>query len=50
VVRARERRLKGLPVTRPLLIAPSILSADFGKLADEIRAVDAAGPIGFTAT
>jgi ribulose-phosphate 3-epimerase len=32
-----------LPVTRPLLIAPSILSADFGKLADEIRAVDAAG-------
>jgi len=35
--------LKGLPVTRPLLIAPSILSADFGKLADEIRAVDAAG-------
>jgi ribulose-phosphate 3-epimerase len=25
------------------LIAPSILSADFGKLADEIRAVDAAG-------
>jgi len=30
-------------VTRPLLIAPSILSADFGKLADEIRAVDAAG-------
>jgi len=35
--------LKGLLVTRPLLIAPSILSADFGKLADEIRAVDAAG-------
>jgi ribulose-phosphate 3-epimerase len=30
-------------VTRPLLIAPSILSADFGKLAEEIRAVDAAG-------
>ena len=28
---------------RPVLIAPSILSADFGKLADEIRAVDAAG-------
>ena len=25
------------------MIAPSILSADFGKLADEIRAVDAAG-------
>ena len=32
-----------LSVTRPVLIAPSILSADFGKLADEIRAVDAAG-------
>jgi ribulose-phosphate 3-epimerase len=30
-------------VTRPILIAPSILSADFGRLADEIRAVDAAG-------
>jgi ribulose-phosphate 3-epimerase len=30
-------------MTRPVLIAPSILSADFGKLADEIRAVDAAG-------
>ena len=30
-------------MTRPLLIAPSILSADFGKLTDEIRAVDAAG-------
>jgi ribulose-phosphate 3-epimerase len=28
---------------RPVLVAPSILSADFGHLADEIRAVDAAG-------
>ncbi len=28
---------------RPLYIAPSILSADFGRLADEVRAVDAAG-------
>jgi ribulose-phosphate 3-epimerase len=28
---------------RPLLIAPSILSADFGRLADEVRAVDSAG-------
>jgi pentose-5-phosphate-3-epimerase len=26
---------------RPLFIAPSILSADFAKLGDEIRAVDA---------
>jgi ribulose-phosphate 3-epimerase len=28
---------------RPLTIAPSILSADFAKLGDEIRAVEAAG-------
>lgn len=28
---------------KPLVVAPSILSADFGKLADEVRAVDAAG-------
>lgn len=28
---------------RPLLIAPSILSADFAKLGEEIRAVDQAG-------
>jgi len=30
-------------VTRPLLIAPSVLAADFGHLADEVRAVDQAG-------
>src|SRR5690242_11724693 len=28
---------------RPVLIAPSILSADFARLGDEVRAVDAAG-------
>ncbi len=28
---------------RPLIIAPSILSADFAKLGDEVRAIDAAG-------
>jgi len=28
---------------RPLLISPSILSADFAKLGEEVRAVDAAG-------
>ena len=28
---------------RPIIVAPSILSADFGYLAAEIRAVDAAG-------
>ncbi|WP_409561362.1 ribulose-phosphate 3-epimerase [Hyphomicrobium sp. MC8b] len=30
-------------MSRPLLIAPSILSADFSKLGDEIRTIDAAG-------
>ena len=30
-------------MNRPLCIAPSILSADFGRLAEEIRAVEAAG-------
>ncbi|MEM9069737.1 MAG: ribulose-phosphate 3-epimerase [Myxococcota bacterium] len=30
-------------MARPLRIAPSILSADFGRLGDEIRAVEAAG-------
>ena len=29
---------------KPLVIAPSILAADFGRLDDEVRAVDAAGP------
>ncbi len=28
---------------RPLLVAPSILAADFAKLGEEVRAVDAAG-------
>ncbi len=27
----------------PIIVAPSILSADFGRLADEVRAVDRAG-------
>lgn len=30
-------------MVRPLRVAPSILSADFGRLADEVRAVEAAG-------
>src|SRR5216683_3915075 len=30
-------------MTRPIIVAPSILSADFGRLADEVRAVDEAG-------
>jgi ribulose-phosphate 3-epimerase len=30
-------------MTRPLLIAPSILAADFARLGEEVRAIDAAG-------
>lgn len=30
-------------MTRPVKIAPSILSADFAKLGEEVRAIDAAG-------
>jgi ribulose-phosphate 3-epimerase len=30
-------------MSRPLLIAPSILASNFGKLGEEVRAVDAAG-------
>lgn len=32
-----------MPALRPLAIAPSILAADFARLGDEIRAVEAAG-------
>jgi ribulose-phosphate 3-epimerase len=35
--------LRGRLATQPVRIAPSILSADFARLGDEIRAVDAAG-------
>src|SRR5512146_2748667 len=31
------------PMALPIRIAPSILSADFGRLADEVRAIEAAG-------
>ena len=30
-------------MTRPLVIAPSVLSADFARLREEVRAVDEAG-------
>src|SRR5947209_1989034 len=30
-------------MTHPLILAPSILSADFARLGEEVRAVDAAG-------
>jgi ribulose-phosphate 3-epimerase len=39
----RDQRLSEDLVQRPLIIAPSILSADFSKLGDEVRAVDLAG-------
>jgi ribulose-phosphate 3-epimerase len=32
-----------LPRNRPIIVAPSILSADFTRLAEEVRAVDEAG-------
>ncbi len=32
-----------IPSDGPLLVAPSILSADFGRLAEEVRAVEMAG-------
>ena len=31
------------PMTRPVIVAPSILSADFARLGEEVRAADAAG-------
>ena len=30
-------------MSRPVIVSPSILSADFGRLGDEVRAVDTAG-------
>ena len=30
-------------MSRPVIVSPSILSSDFGRLADEVRAVDQAG-------
>jgi len=38
------------PMTRPFYIAPSILSADFSRLGEEITACEAAVSIGFTLT
>ena len=42
-VRRRPFSFGEAQVNRPLMIAPSILSADFAKLGEEVRAVDAAG-------
>ena len=35
--------VRGAAMTRPVLIAPSILSADFARLGEEVRAIDDAG-------
>src|SRR5215471_4966914 len=40
--RSHDRRDR-VPMSRPVIVAPSILSANFGRLNDEVRAVDAAG-------
>src|SRR5262249_28053739 len=41
---AKERGAASREImTRPLIVAPSILSADFAKLGEEVRAVEAAG-------
>ncbi len=37
------RHLWRLPMSRPLLIAPSILAADFARLGEEVQAIDEAG-------
>ncbi len=39
----RSRRFPAPVEPRPVRIAPSILSADFGRLAEEVRSVEAAG-------
>jgi ribulose-phosphate 3-epimerase len=38
-----EAVMAGITLQKSLVVAPSILSADFGRLAEEVRAVDAAG-------
>jgi len=38
-----EANMVDVAPQRPIVVAPSILAADFGHLADEVRAVDAAG-------
>src|SRR4051812_10297807 len=39
----RERERVRSLMDKPVIVAPSILSADFGRLAEEVRAVEAAG-------
>ena len=45
---AKDRQsppLESGPMQQPIRIAPSILSADFSRLGEEIRAIDAAGAV-----
>src|ERR1700761_2456603 len=42
-VRRTFRHVKSVSPADKVLVAPSILSADFGRLADEVRAAEAAG-------
>ena len=39
----RQLNPSGTTMSRPILIAPSILSADFARFGEEVRAIDAAG-------
>src|SRR6266851_3663427 len=41
--RVRRTRMQDSSMRRPLLVAPSILAADFARLGEEVRAVDQAG-------
>src|SRR5689334_17417655 len=47
MIRGNYRQFRDRPMSqftpRPLVIAPSILAADFSRLGEEVRAVDAAG-------
>src|SRR5215469_7165282 len=43
IVLGEQRIKKRESMQRPLLVAPSILAADFARLGEEVRAVDAAG-------
>src|ERR1700736_5122908 len=40
---ARKAHMSQQFASRPLVIAPSILAADFARLGEEVRAIDAAG-------
>src|SRR5262245_19850921 len=45
-IAAPRRRYHGCSMNhapKPLLVSPSLLSADFGKIAEEVRAVERAG-------